>query len=575
MRCGCVHRTLALLYMMTLCWGCGRGSDDAAAHMALQSDINSTPQPLSADGKANLNAYLDAAQLPDLRYPDFENYRVESQEFYESAGDKLSWVVNSRPSRQALEVISLLEAADSEGLNPIDYDGPRWAARLGTVDSDRAAESDFIRFDLALTISTMRYVSDLHRGRVNPGVFHFDVDIGNKEFDLPGFLRDKLVNADDVQAVMKTVEPPFPGYRRTVDALRIYTKLASESENGVLPIPPKTVKPGNPYGGVARLQSLLHLLGDLPETAVVDVSTSDYKGPLVTAVKHFQQRHGLEPTGVLDAHTFKELNTPLSERVIQMKLTLERWRWLPHKFARSPIVVNIPEFRLYAANEEYDADFSMKVVVGRSYKHQTPVFATEMKSLIFRPYWNVPLDIQRRELLPELGKDPNYLPKHDYEVVDAKAVGVTDGAVSEEVRKQLYSGKLAIRQRPGSDNSLGLLKFDMPNVYDVYMHGTPTTHLFSLSRRDFSHGCIRLEDPVALAAWVLRDKPEWNTERILAAMNGDTTFRVSLTGPIPVLILYGTAIVTKAGEVDFRDDIYRHDEELERVLAKGYPYSME
>jgi murein L,D-transpeptidase YcbB/YkuD len=237
--------------------------------------------------------------------------------------------------------------------------------------------------------------------------------------------------------------------------------------------------------------------------------------------------------------------------------------------------VNIPEFRLYAVNEEYDAAFSMKVVVGRSYKHQTPVFAAEMKSLIFRPYWNVPLDIQRRELLPELGKDPNYLPKHDYEVVDAKAVVVTDGAVSEEVRKQLYSGKLAIRQRPGSDNSLGLLKFDMPNVYDVYMHGTPATHLFSLSRRDFSHGCIRLEDPVALAAWVLRDKPEWNTERILVATNGDTTFRVSLTGPIPVLILYGTAIVTKAGEVDFRDDIYRHDEELERVLAKGYPYSME
>jgi murein L,D-transpeptidase YcbB/YkuD len=198
-----------------------------------------------------------------------------------------------------------------------------------------------------------------------------------------------------------------------------------------------------------------------------------------------------------------------------------------------------------------------------------------MKSLIFRPYWNVPLDIQRRELLPELGKDPNYLPKHDYEVVDAKAVVVTDGAVSEEVRKQLYSGKLAIRQRPGRDNSLGLLKFDMPNVYDVYMHGTPATHLFSLSRRDFSHGCIRLEDPVALAAWVLRDKPEWNTERILVAMNGDTTFRVSLTGPVPVLILYGTAIVTKAGEVDFRDDIYGHDEELERVLAKGYPYSTE
>ena len=141
------------------------------------------------------------------------------------------------------------------------------------------------------------------------------------------------------------------------------------------------------------------------------------------------------------------------------------------------------------------------------------------------------------------------------------------------MKKQLYSGKLAIRQRPGQDNSLGLVKFDMPNVYDVYMHGTPATQLFSRSRRDFSHGCIRVEDPVALAAWVLRDKPEWDTDHILGAMNGDKTFRVSLTRPIPVLILYGTAIVTEDGEIHFFDDIYGHDAALEQALAKGYPYS--
>jgi murein L,D-transpeptidase YcbB/YkuD len=217
----------------------------------------------------------------------------------------------------------------------------------------------------------------------------------------------------------------------------------------------------------------------------------------------------------------------------------------------------------------------MKVVVGRSYKHQTPVFASEVKAVMFRPYWTVPLDIEREELLPELRKNPSYLQKHAYEVVDSGGAVITDDGVSEAVRKQIYSGKFAIRQRPGNENSLGLLKFDMPNVYDVYMHGTPARQLFSRSRRDFSHGCIRVEDPVALAAWVLRDKLEWDSEHILAAMNGDTTFRVSLSKPIPVLILYGTAIVTEGGEIHFYADIYGHDATLEQVLAKGYPYSIQ
>ena len=217
----------------------------------------------------------------------------------------------------------------------------------------------------------------------------------------------------------------------------------------------------------------------------------------------------------------------------------------------------------------------MKVVVGRSYKHQTPVFAAELKSVLFRPYWNVPLDIQRRELLPELKKNPGYLQQHSFEVVDRDGHVVSADGVSEEMRKQLLSGKLAIRQKPGPDNSLGLVKFDMPNAYDVYMHGTPATQLFLRSRRDFSHGCIRVEDPVKLAAWVLRDKPEWDSEHILNGMDGDKTFRVNLSKPIPVLILYGTAVVAQTGEIHFFDDIYGLDAMLEQVLAKGYPYSGE
>jgi L,D-transpeptidase YcbB len=215
----------------------------------------------------------------------------------------------------------------------------------------------------------------------------------------------------------------------------------------------------------------------------------------------------------------------------------------------------------------------MKVVVGKAYRHKTPVFANQIKSVIFRPYWNVPLSIQRAEILPHLEKDPSYLLENSYEIVDRIGHVVSEGAVTDELKDSLRSGKLAVRQRPGPDNALGLVKFEFPNPYDVYMHGTPAKQLFSRSRRDFSHGCIRVEDPVALAAWILRDKPEWTPEAIRNAMNGDETIQVDIKDPIPVLILYGTAVVKEDGEIQFFDDIYGYDAALERVLNEDYPNS--
>jgi murein L,D-transpeptidase YcbB/YkuD len=568
-----IHRLILLLFLAILLSGCDRVSGDATGNSTDSRIARKTPQQTSPEGEATRNAYLDAGQLPSLQYPNFQNFRKEAKELYQSVGDSFPWVLDRRPSGQARALATLFEHADDEGLNPIDYDGPRWDGRLTTIDSGSASESELVRFDLAVTISAMRYISDLHRGRVNPHDFHFDLDIENKKIDLSEFVRQNLVRADDVTAVMRTVEPPFPPYRQTVEALKTYMKLATEDDTEPLSLPLKPLKPGDPYSEAPQLQRRLHLLGDLPGISVADPPDLAYKGSLVVAVKHFQQRHGLEPDGIIDAHTFKELNTPLSQRVLQLKLTLERWRWLPHEFNRLPIVVNIPEFRLYAANAEYRPAFSMKVVVGRSYKHQTPVFAAELKSVIFRPYWNVPLDIERQELLPDLRKNPNYLREHSYEIADSHGDVVSEGDVSEEIQKEVYSGKLFIRQKPGQDNSLGLIKFDIPNVYDVYLHGTPAAQLFSRSRRDFSHGCIRVENTAALAAWVLRDQSGWTTERILGAMNGDKTLRVNLTAPIPVLILYGTAVVAEDGETHFFDDIYGHDAVLDNALAKGYPYS--
>jgi len=235
-------------------------------------------------------------------------------------------------------------------------------------------------------------------------------------------------------------------------------------------------------------------------------------------------------------------------------------------------VANIPEFRLRAYDKDFNIGVTMKVVVGKSYGHNTPVFNDTMKYVIFRPYWEVPPSIIRGEMIPHILKDPDYLTKKGFEIVDARQHVVGGAAPSSETLDQLRAGKLFIRQLPGPTNSLGLVKFLFPNSYNVYMHDTPAPELFGQSRRDFSHGCVRLEKPAELAEWVLRDNPGWTLEKIRAAMNGAAPQQVNLAHPIPVLILYATVIVLEDGLVHFYEDIYKQDAALGQVLAKGYPY---
>jgi murein L,D-transpeptidase YcbB/YkuD len=348
--------------------------------------------------------------------------------------------------------------------------------------------------------------------------------------------------------------------------------MGLEDDVALLPFTKKPVEPGAPYDAADQLAAVLRRLGDLPEEAARAPNSNTYDAALVDAVKRFQVRHALDVDGRLGKATLAQLNTPLSHRVRQLQLTLERWRWVPHSFPRPPIVVNIPEFKLRAFDANYRTELEMKVVVGQAYDHQTPAFAGEMKYVTFRPYWNVPLSIQRRELAPKIDRDRSYLAKNGYEVVTPQGAVVTDGVVDDEIVAQLRSGKLQIRQVPGSGNALGLVAFMFPNEHNVYLHATPAMELFSKSRRDFSHGCIRAEKPAQLAEWVLRNMPEWTPERILAAMNGAKTMQVLLDKPVPVLIVYATAVALDGGEVRFLEDIYGQDAELEQLLAKGYPY---
>ena len=532
------------------------------------------PQQLSPEGQASLRAIIQAQNLSDLRWPDFSDYSRLMTEFYQSYGYSLPWVRGMEPSAQAQQVIAILKNADQEGLFAEDYDGPRWGDRVAKLKpiAPQPSETDAVRFDAALTVCVMRYVSDLHIGKVNPKHFGFGFDIEARKYDLPGFLKKDVVDASDVAGILAQVEPPYPGYRRTIKALQTYLELAKEYDGEPLPAVKGTIAPGDSYPGVPRLIRFLRLVGDLPAGADVPADETVYQGPLVDAVKSFQRRHGRDSDGRIGSQTLADLNVPLRQRVRQMQLTLERWRWMPDAYQKAPIVVNIPEFRLRAYDEKFKIALTMNVVVGKAYDHSTPVFEEKMAYVVFRPYWNVPYSIAKAEYLSRIARDPDYLSKKGFEVVNSRQEVVTSGTVTSDVLAQLRAGKLFIRQAPGPKNSLGLVKFIFPNDYSVYMHDTPAQEFFSKSRRDFSHGCIRLGKPADLAVWVLRDNPGWNMDRVRAAMNGSATQQVNLAHRIPVLIVYGTVIVTEDGTVHFYDDIYGHDASLEEVLDKGYPY---
>jgi L,D-transpeptidase YcbB len=568
---------LLLLLVVAIAIVCGYGVGSvrrASAQPELSAKTAEPPQELSAEGQASLRAIVQAGNLPDLRWPDFSDYGKHLQKFYESYSYSLPWVKGMEPTAQAEQVIALLLQADQKGLSPEDYDGPRWANRLAKLKpvAPRPPETDAMQFDAALTVCVMRYISDLHIGKVNPKHFAFGLDVESRKYDLPEFVKRNVVDASDVAGVLAQVEPPYPGYQRTIRALHTYLELAKKYDGQPLPAIEKTAEPGGSYPGVPQLIQLLRLVGDLPPGANVPADGTVYQGAVVDAVKSFQRRLGREPDGRISAQTLADLNVPLSSRVRQMQLTLERWRWLPAAYQASPIVANIPEFRLRAYDQDFKIALSMNVVVGKAYGHSTPVFQDEMKYVIFRPFWSVPYSIAKTEFLPHIASDPDYLEKKGFEVVDSRQDVVASGTVTSDVLQQLRAGKLFIREKPGPKNSLGLAKFIFPNNYDVYMHDTPARELFSKDRRDFSHGCIRLERPADLAVWVLRNNAGWNMERVQAAMNGTTTQQVNLAHPIPVLILYATTIVTEDGIVHFYNDIYGHDAALEKVLEKGYPY---
>ena len=522
---------------------------------------------------------IGSARHPELRWPDVRDVAPTMKALYDAEPDGLFWFAGTEPYPGVAAVVERLPLAASEhGLDPADYDAAalakRWAAvRSGGTPAQRAL------FDLGLTASVTRLLTAVHLGRLDPASLQWSYEAARRSFDPASALRE-LRQGVDLGRGLALLEPSFTHYAR---ARRVLANLRTALANGEPPRVPeiekpmKKIEPGKPWAGVPPLAARLHAFGDLeaaPGEPARDANGAPlYAGPLVDAVKSFQRRHGLEPDGVIGAGTIKTLNVPVAHRIRQVELAMERMRWLPPMANEPTIFVNVPLFRLWATDPNVEGEpLRMNVVVGKSLDHHTPIFIAQMAYVIFRPYWNPPYTITKDEILPRVRRDRSYLAKESLEIVatgddDAPALPATP-----ENLAQVAAGRLSIRQKPGPHNSLGLAKFIFPNSESIYMHGTPAQSLFSRARRDFSHGCIRLEDPTALAMWVLRDQPDWTREKIEAAMKGDRPTRVNLKKPLTVVLFYDTVHVSSQGVVYFVDDIYGDDRELDAALRKGYPY---
>jgi len=491
----------------------------------------------------------------------------------------LPWWDGERPGPQARIAAQLLADAASHGLDPRDYDAAALQRTLAQAAEGPALARDAaLRLQEALDAAMVRYLQDLHDGRATPSQIHhrYKPQSPRADFDAAGALRRALA-MQEVEHAARQATPPLLQYERLREALARYRALgdhpAWQTSLPPLPRPPRSptrkLEPGQGWVGVGLLAERLAVLGDLP---AADATRHDapYDGALVAAVRGFQQRHGLDPDGVIGAATWAALQVPPAHRVRQLELMLERLRWTPLRRGSRMIVVNIPEFVLRAYDVQDDqiaVRLESKVIVGQALDTRTPLIEEDLRFIEFQPYWNVPPSIARKELVPRLRRDPGHWQREGFEFVGRGAGGGADPVLSDAKLQAVLDGALRIRQRPGPRNALGDIKFVFPNQESIYLHHTPSVELFGRARRDFSHGCIRVEKPVALAAFALQDHPDWTEERIRAAMTRDEPSTVRLMRPVPVLIAYGTALV-KGGQVHFFEDLYGHDRALDKALRQ-------
>ena len=545
--------TFALLAALGLPAACGDSEPESAETAsgpalkiepgvpeAIKAQLSTRPAFLAGDGESE------------------RNWKAV-QAFYAKRDYAPAWVDGRKPTAELDELLEVIQGASAEGLEPAMYAGPVLMAHRQNANGRRFSRDAFPREDIDdvdvwSTWAFMAYASDLADGVTDPKKITGTWGMRPSPVDPHKLLNEALASGDIAGAVAK-VAPRHPEYVALKKALVDYQDMAKNGGWGTLPQTIK-LKPGATHASVPALRKRLAVTHDFKGAA--DDPSTKYDDALVAAVKLFQFRNGLGDDGVGAGETLAALNVPVSKRIQQIQLNMERWRWLPRDLGTNHARVNIPEYRLDLWEQDKIA-LTMRTVVGAQ-DNKTPIFADQMTHIVFSPFWNVPPGIASEETLPAVQNDPGYLSRNNLEVVG------TSGEVVDPYSVDWSSpNSYRFRQRPGTSNSLGLVKFMFPNQHNVYLHDTPADALFARPVRALSHGCVRVEQPTTLARYLLRDQDSWDEQRIDAAMHAGKEAHVKLSKPLPVYLLYMTARAShEDGSVHFVRDVYGYDAQHER-----------
>ncbi|UCG84840.1 MAG: L,D-transpeptidase family protein [Gemmatimonadota bacterium] len=486
--------------------------------------------------------------------------------FYLQRTFRPAWSASNRPLPIAATVVKALQGATEEGLDPSDYHLARIrslmaiAGRRGPVDVETLVD-----LDLMLTDAFLVYGAHLLAGRVNPETIDPEWHANRREMDFAQFL-ERAVQSGDPAGALRSLLPEQEGYHRLKQALNHYRAIAAQGGwQGIEDGP--SVAAGQRDQRIPSLQRRLALTGDLKIASVTDPMLMDEQ--LTVGLKQFQSRHGLDSDGVLGAATLAALNIPVEERIRQIALNLERWRWLPQDLGDRHIVVNIAAFELEVFEGKRPV-LTMPVIVGRPYR-RTPVFSSVLSYLVFSPYWHVPHSLAIQDQLPMQQRDPEYFRRTGMRVFDGwgAAASEVDPSTIDWTQVGHQAFRYRLRQDPGPANALGGVKFMFPNKHSVYLHDTPARDLFAKSQRDFSSGCIRVGNAAGLADYLLRDTPPWDGAAVRQAMNAGVERTVPLASRLPVHILYWTAWANEDGSIHFRRDLYGRDDRLAAALFRS------
>ena len=493
------------------------------------------------------NLFLDSTALENFirqnKIPDSIGRRLES--FYNTRNYQFAWFSRDGLTEQARGFWNLHDYVttyeDDSSLK--DKKLQKKMDRLIAEDelSVSASDKNYVNTELTLTQHFIMYMlNNYEKGYVKRK--EMERFIPRKKED-PIALADSLINKkhkDD-----KYFEDVNESYKGLKNQLGNYLTIAKNGGWPQINTVKKPLKKGITSPDVAIIKKRLMISGDLS----VNDTSQVFNDTLVTAVKNFQARHGFSETGSISDSLIKEMNVPVTKRIEQLLMNMDRMRWLANNPSGNLIVVNIPEFVLHVYEGKQKA-FDIDVVVGKE-GHNTMMFNGDLNQVVFSPYWNVPPSIVAKEILPAIAKNSNYIAKENMEIT-----GNDDGLP-------------VVRQKPGAGNSLGKVKFLFPNSFNIYFHDTPAKSLFEKDKRAYSHGCIRLKEPEKFANYVLRNQPEWTPEKISEAMNSGDEKYVKVKDPIPVVITYYTAWVDENGRLNFREDIYGHDARLaEKMFNK-------